>query len=259
MSWFTRIFDRNRREQDFDRELQFHIDELTQNLIAQGLAPDEAHRRTMLEFGGKEQTTQSLRDVHVVSMLERARANLRAGLRLMCKAPGFSLAVILTLALGIGANSAVFSAIDAVLLRPLPFPRSGELLLVRQYEHAGTDVNQFVASVRLRDWMGMNSTFQGMTGYYTEDVSELSTELPEKVTMASVTSGFLQVMGVGPALGLDFMPDEEKFGGSHAVIISDRFWKSRFAANPNALGKTLRFGSVSATIVGVMPASLREG
>ncbi len=153
MSWFTRIFDRNRREQDFDRELQFHIDELTQNLIAQGLAPDEAHRRAMLEFGGKEQTTQSLRDVHVVSMLERARANLRAGFRLMRKAPGFSLAVILTLALGIGANSAVFSAIDAVLLRPLPFPRSGDLLLVRQYEHAGTDANQFVASVRLRDWM----------------------------------------------------------------------------------------------------------
>jgi hypothetical protein len=190
----------------------------------------------MLEFGGKEQTTQSLRDVHVVSMLERARANLRAGFRLMRKAPGFSLAVILTLALGIGANSAVFSAIDAVLLRPLPFPRSGELLLVRQYEHAGTDANQFVASVRLRDWIGINSTFQGMTGYYTEDVSELSTELPEKVTMASVTSGFLQVMGVGPALGRDFMSDEEKFAGPQAVIISDRFWKSRFAANPNALG-----------------------
>jgi predicted permease len=257
MSWFRSFLDRNAREQEFDRELQFHIDEVTRDFVAQGLTTDEANRRARLEFGGKEQTAQSLRDVQVIGMVERARANLKAGFRLMRRAPGFSLAVILTLALGIGANSAVFSAIDAVLLRPLPFPHSDELLVLRQYEPAGGSSNEFVAPVRLHDWSRMNSTFQAMTGYYTEDASEVSGELPEKLTRAFVTPGFLQVMGVGPALGRDFMPEEEKFNGPSAIIISDRLWKRRFAANPNALGKTLRFGSWSNTIIGIMPPSFR--
>src|SRR5215813_4084999 len=175
------LFTRNRREQEFDRELQFHIEELTRDFIAQGLSAAEAGRRAVLEFGGKEQATQSLRDVYVVPMLERTWANLRSAFRLMRRAPGFSLAVILTLALGIGANSAVFSAIDAVLLRPLPFPHSEELLILRQYEPAGKDPNVFVAPVRVHDWSRMNSTLQAVSGYSTEDLSELSGELPEKV------------------------------------------------------------------------------
>ena len=257
MKWFTAFPDRNRREQEFGRELQFHIEELTRDFIAQGMTPQEAHRRAMLEFGGKEQATQSLRDIYVIGILERTWANVKFGFRLLRRAPGFCLAVILTLTLGIGANSAVFSAIDAVLLRPLAFPHSDELLVLRQFEPAGKDPNEFVAPTRLHDWSRMNSTFQAMSGYYTEDSSELTGELPEKLTRAFVTSGFLQVMGVIPALGRDFTTDEEKFRGPSPVIISDRFWKRRFGGNPNVLGKTLRFGQYSSTIVGVMPASFQ--
>src|SRR5215469_14672093 len=257
MYWLKSLFGRERREQDFDRELQFHIEAVAREYEAKGLTPAEAHRTAMLEFGGKEQMTQELRDVHVISLLERVRANVKAGFRLMQRAPGFSAAVILTLALGIGANSAVFSAIDAVLLRPLPFPHSEELLLVRQYEPAGKNPNTFVAPVRLHDWNRMNSTFQGLTGYYTEDESELSGELPEKVTRALVTPGFLSVLGVRPALGRDFTPEEEKFGGPDAVIISDRFWKRRFGGDPNLLTKSVRFGKTSTAIVGVMPPSFQ--
>src|SRR5215469_5826640 len=258
MHWLKSLFGRrNRREQEFDRELQFHIEAVTREYEAKGVAPAEAHRKAMLEFGGKEQTAQELRDVHVIGLLERARANFKAGFRLMRRAPGFSAAVILTLALGIGANSAVFSAIDAVLLRPLPFPHSEELLLVWQYEPAGKNPNTFVAPLRLHDWNRMNSTFRGLTGYYTEDESELSGELPEKVTRALVTPGFLSVLGVRPALGRDFTPEEEKFGGPDAVIISDRFWKRRFGGDPNVLTKTVRFGKTSTAIVGVMPPSFQ--
>jgi len=254
MHWLKSLFVRTLREQEFERELQFHIEEVTRDFLASGMTPEEAHRRAMLEFGGKEQTTQSLRDVYVIPVLERAWANVKSGFHLMRSAPSFSLAVILTLALGIGANSAVFSAIDAVLLRPLPFPHSEELLLLRQYEPAGKDPNVFVAPVRLHDWIRMNSSFQAMTGYYTEDQSEISGELPEKVTRAFVTPGFLQVVGISPALGRDFTPEEEKFQGPSAVLVSDRFWKRRFPADPNVLGKILRFGRYSSTIVGVMPA-----
>jgi putative ABC transport system permease protein len=258
MHWLKSLFGRReRREQEFDRELQFHIEAVTRDYEAKGMTPAEAHRRAILEFGGKEQTAQELRDVHVIGLLERARANVRAGFRLIRRAPGFSTAVILTLALGIGANSAVFSAIDAVLLRPLRFPHSEELLLVQQYEPAGKNPNTFVAPVRLHDWMRMNSTFQGLTGYYTEDESELSGELPEKVTHGFVTSGFLSVMGISPALGRDFTSEEEKFGGPDAVIISNRFWKRRFGGDPNVLSKTVRFGKTSIAIVGVMPPSFQ--
>ena len=257
MHWLKSLFGRESREQEFDRELRFHIDAATREYEAEGLPPVEAHRRAMLEFGGKEQTVQELRDVHVIGLLERVRANVKAGFRLMRRAPGFSAAVILTLALGIGANSAVFSAIDAVLLRPLPFPHSEELVLVRQYEPAGKNPNTFVAPVRLHDWSRMNSTFHGLTGYYTEDESELSGELPEKVTRALVTPGFLSVLGVSPALGRNFTPEEEKFGGPEAVIISDRFWKRRFGGDPNVLIKTVRFGKTSTAIVGVMPPSFQ--
>src|SRR6516164_8425647 len=169
MHWLKSLFGRESREQEFDRELRFHIDAATREYEAKGLPPVEAHRRAMLEFGGKEQTTQELRDVHVIGLLERARANVKAGFRLMRRAPGFSAAVILTLALGIGANSAVFSAIDAVLLRPLSFPHSNELLVLREYAPASKTPINFVAPIRLHDWSRMNSTLQSMSGYYTED------------------------------------------------------------------------------------------
>src|SRR5215471_18937010 len=151
MHWLKSLFGRERREQEFDRELRFHIEAATREYEAKGLTPAEAYRMAMLEFGGKEQTTQELRDIHVIGLLERVRANVKAGFRLMRRAPGFSTAVILTLALGIGANSAVFSAIDAVLLRPLPFPHGDELMVLRQYETDGHSPSKFVAPVRLHD------------------------------------------------------------------------------------------------------------
>ena len=255
MRWLKSPFSRDRRESEFDRELEFHIVEVTRENLARGLPDEEARRQAMLEFGGKEQVAQELRDVHGIASLERTRMNLKAGLRLMRRAPGFSAAVVLTLALGIGANSAVFSAIDAVLLRALPFPHSDELMLLRNYDPNSKAPINLVAPQRLEDWNRMNSTFQALTGYYVEDVSELSGALPEKITRAFVAPRFLQVWGVAPVLGRDFAPEELKFGGPDAVLISHRFWQRRFHGDANAVGKTVRIGRSSVPIVGVMPAS----
>src|SRR5215813_5468244 len=120
-------------EQEFDRELRFHIEELIDKNIASGMSRDEARRQAILEFGGKEQVAEQLREVHEIPVIEILGRNLKFALRLMVKSPLFSAAIILTLALGIGANSAVFSALDAVLLRPLPFPHPAELVTVRQF------------------------------------------------------------------------------------------------------------------------------
>jgi putative ABC transport system permease protein len=181
--------------------------------------------------------------------------NLQAALRFLRKSPGFSLAVILTLALGIGANSAVFSAIDAVILRPLPFPDADQIIQIAQHNIQGRDANRFVAPVRLEDWNRLNSTFQAISGYYTDDLSELSGSLPEKVTEALVAPRFFQVMGVSPMLGRAFTSAEEHWGGPNAVLISYAFWQRRFHGDPAAIGKKLHVSSYSYPIVGVMPAS----
>src|SRR5262249_53657696 len=171
----------------------------------------------------------------------------------LAKAPAFTITVVLTLALGIGANAAVFSAIDAVLLRPLPFPAADQLMLLEQRSPRNGDT--FVAPVRLRDWNRLNTSFSAITGYYTQDSSELSGPLPERVKQSFVAPRFLEVLGVSPVLGRDFTSEENRFGGPNAMLISDRFWRRRFNSDPAAIGKSLRFDQVSYTIVGVLPAS----
>jgi putative ABC transport system permease protein len=185
--------------------------------------------------------------------VETILRNLRLAARALAKAPGFTVAVVLTLALGIGANSAVFSAIDAVLLRPLPFPQSDQLM--RLYQHNPKSPETAVAPVRLEDWNRMNSTFQAIGGYYTEDDSETTGVLPERVTRAFAAPRFLQVWGISTELGRGFTTQEEHFGGPNAILISDRFWHRRFNADPGAIGKALRVNQSSFPIVGVLPAS----
>jgi putative ABC transport system permease protein len=240
-----------------DREILFHIEEETQRHIGQGLPPEEARRRAMLEFGGREQVKQTLREVQVWPFAEHLLFNLKAALRFLRKAPGFSAAVVLTLALGIGANSAVFSAIDAVIFRPLPFPESDQILVLSQRDTQGRDANPFVAPVRLEDWNRRNATFQAISGYYTDDLSETSGQLPEKITEALVAPRFLQVMGVSPILGREFSPQEEHWGGPVGVLISYAFWQRRFHGDPNVLGQNLHIGSHADPIIGVMPASFQ--
>ena len=244
-------------DHEMDREISFHIEELTQNYIAQGLSPAEARRRAILDFGGSEQVKQQIREVHISAIFESIIFNFRAAVRFLRKSPSFSLAVILTLALGIGANSAVFSAIDTVILRPLPFPNGDQLIQLEQHDIQGRDANHFVAPQRLEDWNRLNSTFQSISGYYFDDLSETSGPLPEKVTECLVAPRFLQVLGISPAIGREFAPQEEHFGGPDATLISYNFWRRRFHGDPDAIGKKLHIGGFAYSIIGVMPASFR--
>jgi putative ABC transport system permease protein len=253
--WWKSLFRKRALDAQLSSEVRFHIDELTDANIAAGMSPEKARRRAVLEFGGGEQIKEELHDVHRVPVIDATVANLKSAFRFLRKSSSFSATVILTLALGIGANSAVFSAIDAILLRPLPFPNGDQLMKLSQHYTKANGVPTVVAPVRLEDWNRMNSTFQAMTGYYTENSSETSGTLPEKLKEAFVTQRFLQVWGLSPELGRDFSAEEEHFGGPSAVLISDRFWRSRFGASPDVLSKKLRIGDRSLPIVGVMPAS----
>ncbi|MGB9079432.1 MAG: ABC transporter permease [Terracidiphilus sp.] len=244
-------------KQSIDPEIAHHIDLLTQDFIREGLSPDEARRRALVEFGGCEQIRQSVRQVHVSAITEAIVFNLKAALRFLRKTPGFSLAVILTLALGIGANTAVFSAIDAVVLRPLPFPNGDQLVQLDQHDIQGRDANRFVAPARLEDWNRLNSTFQSISGYYLDDLSETSGSLPEKVTETLVAPRFLETLGTSPALGREFTPQEEHWGGPNAALISYAFWQRRFHGGSDAIGQRIHIGGFSYAIIGVMPASFK--
>ncbi|MGB2593129.1 MAG: ABC transporter permease [Candidatus Acidiferrum sp.] len=255
MSWWKSFFPKRASDEQMNSELRFHIDELIDENIAAGMSPEEARRRANLEFGGREQLKEDLRDVYRIRLLDASLSNLKSAFRFIRKSPTFSATVILTLALAIGANSAVFSAIDAILLRPLPFPDADQLMLVKQHHIKISNPQTLVSPLRLEDWNRFSSSFQSLTGYYTEDVSEFSGALPEKFTQAFVAPRFLQVWGISPSMGRDFAPDEEHVGGPDAILISDRFWRRQLNADPHVIGKKLRIETFSYTIVGVMPAS----
>jgi putative ABC transport system permease protein len=240
-----------------DREISHHIGELTEAYVAQGISREEALRRARLEFGGREQVKQTMREVHVSAWVETVLSNLRAAARFLRKSPSFSLIIIFTLALGIGANSAVFSAIDAVVLRPLPYPNGDQLVALSQYDTQGRDANHLVAPVRLDDWNRMNATFSAISGYYLDDISETSGPFAEKITEALVAPRFFDVMGVWPAMGRAFTPGEMHYGGPRAVVLSHRYWLSRFHGDPNAVGSKIRIEDSDYLVVGIMPASFQ--
>ncbi len=256
MAWYRRFWNvlrPARMQSDLERELSFHVRERTEELQAGGMSGQEAVRQARQAFGNYTAQVERTRDMDINGCLDSLVRNLRLALRGLRKTPAFTVTVILTLAIGIGANSAVFSAIDAVLLRPSPFPNGDQLVKLAQVNPKNQDA--FVAPPRLEDWNRLNSTFQAITGYYAEDESELSGELPEKLKRALVAPRFLQVWGIAPELGRDFSPQEEHFGGPSAVLITDRLWRRRFGGNANAIGKFLRINNTSMPIVGVMPAS----
>ena len=239
-------------EEDLSAEIEFHLDSLIEELQRGGLSRDEAVLRARREFGSRLRTREEARRAWQFSWVEHLASNIRYGLRQVRRNPAFAVIVVATLGLGIGANAAVFSAIDAVLLQSLPFPEGDRLMRVYQ-RNPKAPVDQ-TAPARLADWDRMNHTFQAISGFYTEDVSEASGELPEKLTRAFVAARFLEVWAVVPILGRDFTPEEQRDGGS-AVLVSDRFWRKRFGMDPTAVGRRLRIGDSSPTIVGVMPAT----
>ncbi len=258
MAWyrqFRNILRPNRLQRDLQKELAFHVTERAEELQHAGMSEADAERAAHHQFGNLTAQIERTRDMDIPEYLEALLRNLRLAVRSLAKAPAFSLTVILTLALGIGANSAVFSAIDAVLLRPLPFPNGDALVIIRQAQLKSPEPS--VAPIRLEEWNRLNTTLLGITGYYAQDSSEQSGEMPEKLKRELVAPRFLQVLGVSPELGRDFNAEEEHFGGPDAVLISDRLWRRRFNGSPDVLHKTLRFAPYSYPIIGVMPPAFQ--
>jgi len=247
------VLRRRQLDKDLQAELAFHVEMKEEKLRREGDSDAESRARRL--FGNRTRFYEQCREVWTFVSIERGLSQLRYAIRSLSKNPSFTLTVILTLALGIGSNSAVFSAINAVLLRPLPFPQADQLMMLDQFNPQAKTPPGPVAPLRLEDWNKMNSSFQSITGYYTEDVSETSGVLPEKLTRAWVAPRFFQVWAIAPAQGRLFTDDEQRSGGPRAAIVSHNYWERTLGSDPQATNRQVRIGSTSIPIVGVMPSS----
>ncbi|HKY04372.1 MAG TPA: ABC transporter permease [Blastocatellia bacterium] len=181
--------------------------------------------------------------------------DLRYGTRMLLKHPGFTLIAILTLAVGIGANSAIFSVVNSVLLRPLPFKEPERIVKVWETFHPRGQGTVSVAN--LKDWREQNDVFEHIAAYFSGNYSLQGREHPERIPGVSVTPDFFEVMGVQPALGRVFRDDETEAGNTRLVVISDRLWQRNFGSDPNIVGKDIPLGGESFTVTGVMPSNFR--
>lgn len=179
--------------------------------------------------------------------------NVGYALRVLARTPGLTLTVILTLGLGIGASSAVFTVVNAILLEPLPFPDADRLVSVRQTQERATVAN--VGPVRLEEWNERNSTFEALMGYTTQNAADTSADVPESIRTAGVSPRMMEVWGIEPILGRGFVAADHVPGTTPVALIAESLWERRFNRDPDVIGKTITSGDQSAEIVGVMPAT----
>ena len=260
MSWLRRLSNTlrpERHQREIDREIAFHLDERTTQLQRDGLSADEARRLARMQFGNLLVQAERTRDVDIALWLDALFRNVRQAARALCRTPGFTVSVVLTLALGIGANTAVFSAIDTILLRALPYPESDRLVRLAEVRRQTQTV--FSTPARIEDWNRLNSTFEAISGYSLYDATDSSRQLPERTRYAGVGPRFLEVLGLAPALGRGLDDKAHRFGTPTTLLVSDRFWRDRLGADPGAPGRAVQAadvtGTVSFEVAGVMPPS----
>ncbi len=249
------LFRRRAVEAEMDDELRAHLERQVEKYVQSGLSPDEARRRARLEFGGLDAVKEECRDARGVNFLETTVQDIRYGLRQLRRSPGFTTVAVITLALGIGANTAMFSVVNAVLLRPLPYPDPGRLVYFTwQLKQSTRDASTVPEFEFFRDH---SRSFEGLAGYRGNQEVAVGTEGRQWLEATRATSGFFSVLGVSPALGRGFLPAEERPGGPRVVILTDRTWRQMFGADPRILGRQIRLDEDIHTVVGVLPPDFR--
>ena len=238
-------------------ELQFHLEEEAGQRQEDGYPTDEARFAARRELGNLTLVEEDTRAAWGWTWLEEIAQDLRYGLRLLRKSPAFTAVALLTLALGIGANTAIFSVVNAVLLKSLPFEEPEQLVMVwnRAAAAAGGDRTP-LAVADLLDWRVQNRSFTDIAAFQLGSFNYAGGDFPEQLQAADVTANFFSVLGVQAQLGRTFLPEEDRPGAQHVALLSDRFWRRRFAGDTQVLGRTLDLGGEAYTVIGVLPARL---
>ena len=251
---FAALFRRRRLEDDLDEELRAHLEMAIEENLRQGMNPEDACQEALRNFGGFEQTKEIYRDQRGLPMFETTAQDLRYGLRMLRRSPGFSILAILCLTLGIGANAAVFSWIEGILFRPYPAVTHQEQLLALTGTARGESEP---AGISWPDLLDLQRSCTLIDSFIVNKITGTSLSVGDRaqVTTGSIVSAnYFDAIGVHPILGRGFLPGEDTGRNTHPVtIISYQLWQGQFKGDPQIIGKTQRLGGVLHTIVGVTP------
>jgi predicted permease len=247
---------RAQRDLELEDELSSHLTISIRARIERGETPEQARANALREFGNVGLIKETTREMWGWASLERLREDLRYGLRMMRKNPGFSLVAIITLALGIGANTAIFSVVNAVLLRSLPYHNADRMVNVAgQLRNSG--YSPFSLS-ETRDLQTQAQTFDAIAGEHMRSVNLTGGERPDRVRGGYVTSNYFDVFHIGPLMGRTFAAQDELAGASRVVVVREDFWRTRMNASSDLASKTLTLDGELYQVIGVVPASFRS-
>lgn len=252
-TWLRSLFLRNTTEHELSDEMRFHLEQQIEENLAAGMTPQEASRAATREFGGVEQVKEECRDTRRVNFIDNLLKDIRYGLRMLRKSPSFTFFAVAVLALGIAANSAIFSIADAVLIRALPYRDSNRLVMVWEDSSAYGFPKDTPAAGNFYDWKSRNQVFEDVAALPYGGSFNLTGEgIPEELSGKRVTANIFSVLGVRPALGRDFRPEDDVPGAPHVAILSHGLWVRRFGADPQIVGKQISLNYEKCTIIGVM-------
>jgi putative ABC transport system permease protein len=247
---------RGRVEQELNEELLYHLERQIDENLAVGMSAAEARYAALRAMGGIEQHKEVCRDMRRVNFIEDLMQDIRYGLRVLVKSPVFTIVAVLSLALGIGANTAIFSVVNQLMLQPLPYPEAEQIMHIWHTppQESFPGMSQFsVSPANYIDWKSQSETFERMAAYQGGGFSLSSDDAPVPVIGAAVSSDFFSVLRTNPGLGRTFVPEEEQLGRNQVVVLGYGLWQRAYGGDPNLVGQTLTLESQKFTVIGIMP------
>jgi predicted permease len=251
------IVRRNRVEQELNEEIQYHLERQIGEGLKAGLTPQEARYAALRAMGTMEKSKEECRDVRSANLVSEFLSDLRYAGRALRRSPGFALLAIAIMSLGIGANTAVFSVVNGVLLKPLPYPGADRIVALRTAFLTRGETQTLVSIANFRDWRDQSSSFEAMSSYRPGENSVTTGTTAEYGRIASVDAQFFRVFAVEPIIGRTFTPQETGPGAPAQVLISHSYWQNRLGGDARVLARTIRVGNDSRSIIGVLPAGFQ--
>jgi len=252
-SYVRALLHKDKAERDMDQELQFHLEMEIEANVKRGMSFQEARREALIKFGGVEKFKEECRDVRGAPLVESLLQDVRYGARILLRNPGFTLVAVFTLALGIGANTAIFSVIYGVLMKPLPYRDGNQLVIVQQQAPLARIDNVPFSYKEVVDYREQNQTLQDVVEHHTMSFTLLGGQEPQRVQTGVVSANFFDVLGVKPLLGRTFVESDEAHGSDAVLVLSYQYWKGSHGGDPEIVGKVFQMNNRPHTVVGVLP------
>ncbi len=240
-------------DRQMNAEVRFHLDMETEKHIKAGMTPEQARHRALRDFGPMEKHKEETREARGVSWVEMLIADLRYGARSLMKRPGYAALAVLTLGLGIGANTAIFSVINGVLLKPLPYEHGDRLVLVRQSASLAGQRTLGVAIAEYFDYRAQANVFDGLVEYHQMSFDLLNRGEPDNVNTGVVSHNFFDVLGIKPILGRSFVASDDVPGAEAVLVLSHTYWRTKFGSDPNIVGQVFEMNDRPHRVIGVLP------